>query len=139
MPESLFDDFCRNDVRPALLDEPTFALPVPAAPDALSARAVPAGGRTVFPAVIGWFLPRAGRDWAAGAGRGPGRAMAPVWRALATADSAARSRSMIRVTSADSGSVPGGAMAEATASRIAVRSARTASAISPRCRCAAGG
>jgi hypothetical protein len=24
VPESLFDDFCRNDGRPALFDEPTF-------------------------------------------------------------------------------------------------------------------
>ena len=41
--------------------------------------------------------------------------MAPVSRAIATADSPARIRSMIEVTTADSGSVPGGAMAEATA------------------------
>jgi len=55
---------------------------------------------------------------------------APVSRAIDTGDSPARSRSMIRVTPPDSGPVPGAAMADATASRIAARSASTASAIS---------
>ena len=65
--------------------------------------------------------------------------MAPVSWAIATADSPVRSRSMIRVTSPDSGLVPGAAIAEATACLIAVRSARTASAISPRCLGASAG
>jgi len=55
---------------------------------------------------------------------GPGSRTAPFSRAIATAGSSARIRSIIEVTAADSGSVPGAAMAEATAARIAARSAR---------------
>ena len=85
---------------------------------------VPAGDAAVPPAEAGLSVPA----WS-----GPGSLMAPVSRAIATGDSPVRSRSMIRVTSPDSGLVPGAAIAEPTASRIAARSARTASATSPRC------
>jgi hypothetical protein len=77
----------------------------------------PAGDAAVPPAEAGLSVPA----WS-----GPGSLMA-------TGDSPVRSRSMIRVTSVDSGLVPGAAIAEPTASRIAARSARTASATSRRC------
>ena len=52
----------------------------------------PAGDAAVPPAEAGLSVPA----WS-----GPGSAMAPVWRAIATGDSPVRSRSMIRVTSVD--------------------------------------
>ena len=52
-----------------------------------------------------------------------------MWRAIATGDSPARSRSRIWITSADSGPVPGAAIAEVTAARIAARSARSSTAV----------